>query len=54
MKERDEREGIKIMKTIFLAKKVENSTNQIAVFKSRDPQSDCKTEISIIGHITKF
>jgi len=30
------------------------STNQIAVFKSRDHQGDQKTKISIIGQITKL
>ena len=41
-------------KDFFFAKNQENSTNQIAVFKSRDHLGERKMKISIIRRITKL
>ena len=40
--------------TRLFEKNTKNSTNQIAVFGSRESQDDQKTVISIIGQITKL
>ena len=51
---KEKKRDIEMERNFFLKKNGKNSTNQIAVFRSRDPRGGQETKISIIRQNTKF